>query len=457
MLAKARRVAPLLVLVACRGKVYDGAAATDASPPSAADAVADVQNNDAGGPGAADARGDASAGAPNGTGDAASDVVDADVVDADVMDSHVVGADVDATASSGVTFSAVNAISVAAIGIPQALAIGDVNGDGRMDVVLGNQDPQTYTSNILIFYQASDGTLPSTPVTYTFGWDPLAIADVNGDGRSDILAGSGTSFAVALQAADGTLTPAVSYPVPMAGAQPQYAGWIVTGDFDRNGKTDVVVTSGGPSSSSVFLFAPNATGTLGSPRRFTTLGGAEARVADYNADGLPDLITFGSPGSATAVGVLPLLSPGVFGSAIEANHAAAALGTYFDVGDVTSDGLIDVVSAVSANSPNGRVLVSPQSDGVLAGPSAYDSTDLPGPVRIADVNMDGRNDVVVEHAGWFAAGVYLQKADGTLAPEVLLRSSYGQRVLAVGDVNGDGKPDIVTADQQKLVVFYNEY
>jgi hypothetical protein len=74
---------------------------------------------------------------------------------------------------------------------------------------------------------------------------------------------------------------------------------------------------------------------------------------------------------------------------------------------------------------------------------------------VADVNLDGRKDVVVVHGGWSEVGVYLQKPDGTLAPEVTMPSSYGQAALAVGDVNGDGKPDIVTADQQALVIFYH--
>jgi hypothetical protein len=71
--------------------------------------------------------------------------------------------------------------------------------------------------------------------------------------------------------------------------------------------------------------------------------------------------------------------------------------------------------------------------------------------------MDCRNDVAVQHSGWFGVGVYLQQSDGTLGKEVVLPSVYGSDVLASADFNGDGKPDIAVADQGKLVLFYNTH
>ncbi len=359
-------------------------------------------------------------------------------------------------------FSKMNALDVPAIGLPQAIALGDVNGDGRTDVVVGNlEDPQNLP-NVLVFYQASDGSMSRSPVKYSFDSSPLAIADVNGDGRNDVVTGTVGSIEVALQTGDGTLAAPVSYPLS-DGTLPLGADAIVTGDFNADGKTDVIATSiesfGG--AGSVSLFLQNASGALALPQKFTTLGGESARVADFNGDGLPDLITIASAGSATTIGVLPLASPGVFGEAFEANRRGASLGSisgaYFDVGDVTGDGVLDVVTTVPDNRPDAKVIVSPQLHGFLAAPVRYASADIPGPVCVVDVNMDGRSDVVVQHAGWFAVGVYLQRGDGTLAPEEILSSGYGQSNLAVGDVNGDGKPDIVTADQQKLLIFYNEY
>jgi hypothetical protein len=362
------------------------------------------------------------------------------------------------TFSSVLDFAPMNELDASAIGLPQALALGDLNGDGRTDIVVANLDLQTNRSNILVFLQLGDGSISAMPTASAFGTAPVAVADVNHDGRDDLLAGSGASVVVALQSTDGTLASPVSYSLP---GETDSVDDIVTGNFDSQGWRDVIATSVAPlpGPGLAFLYPQTASGTLGSPQMLVTLGGPSARVADYNGDGLVDLITVGASGSgtdATSVGVLPQVSPGVFGSALEANQSGAALGGDFDVGDVTGDALLDVVTAISANRPASKVLVSTQQDGVLVGPVSYDSLDLPGPVCVVDVNMDGHLDVVVQHPGWFAVGVYLQKSDGTLAPEVTLSSTYGQANLAVGDVNGDGKPDIVTADQQKLVIFYDE-
>lgn len=227
-------------------------------------------------------------------------------------------------AASGVRFGPMNSLMVSNIGLPRGIALGDLNGDGRTDIVVANLEYPANRPDVLVFLQGSDGSFPASPVTYTFGAAPVAVADVNGDGRSDLLAGSSSAIAIALQASDGTLANAVTYALPAA-LRPFLPEDIVTGDFNVDGRTDVVVTC---SAGSVFLYLQDTSGGLASPQTLVTLGGPSAQVGDFNTDGLPDLITVGPSGvgSATSVGVLPLKSPGVFGSALEANHAGASLG-----------------------------------------------------------------------------------------------------------------------------------
>jgi FG-GAP-like repeat len=98
-----------------------------------------------------------------------------------------------------------------------------------------------------------------------------------------------------------------------------------------------------------------------------------------------------------------------------------------------------------------------RGDGTLGPMSELASYDAPAQVELADVNGDGRRDVVVGHSGWYAVGVYLQQADGSLGAEARYPANYGNRnpgSMVVGDVTGDGRPDILVAEavlRQKVV------
>ncbi len=83
--------------------------------------------------------------------------------------------------------------------------------------------------------------------------------------------------------------------------------------------------------------------------------------------------------------------------------------------DINGDGLSDLVVTNDANEPDAGVVVFSQNkSGGLDPAKVYPTYDCPEPVVIADVNSDGRNDIVVAHAGWFALGVLLQNVDGSM-------------------------------------------
>ena len=355
-----------------------------------------------------------------------------------------------------VTFS--NSVSRATGSWPEAVAIGDLNGDGRKDVVMTTSAyaSNTNDNSILIFFQNASGGLDA-PVRYAAGAAAVsvAIADFNGDGRNDIAVGKKSAgIRVFLQDATGGFTNFTDYPTANANL-------ICAGDFNNDGRTDIAGI--GFSSSQVDVFTQTTNGTLAFSAQYTAdyAGFNDLKAGDVNGDGLSDIVvmngqTYGVPNLSVL-----LQTNGGFAPAVPYSLGGNLLTTGVGIGDVTGDGRNDVVVCYGGNRPNSKISVFDQTaGGVLTLSATNDSYDIPEGIVVADMDMDGRSDVVTLHGGWQRAGVYLQNSSGTLNSELLFpipyASSYNPHGLAVGDVNGDGKPDIVIADYNNgLVILYN--
>lgn len=189
-------------------------------------------------------------------------------------------------------------------------------------------------------------------------------------------------------------------------------------------------------------------------------------VADLNGDGKPDIVTANwcmnntSPCPQSSVGVLLNNGDGTFGT----TRSYDSGGIYADgvaVGDLNGDGIPDIVVVNCGNALSNHCIGAGGNAGVLfgngdgtfqpvvsltLGGGGYGAID----VAIADVNLDGKNDIVVagDCASGGCGGVLLGNGDGTFQPEI----SFGSGgliafSLAIGDVNGDGKPDAVVGNQ----------
>ena len=345
---------------------------------------------------------------------------------------------------------------------PEAVAIGDVTGDGRNDVVMTTSfyfdEPNDY--RLWVFAQGADGSL-SAPVSYAtaaaYGNRPesVAIGDLTGDGRADVVLGlSGLGIQVFPQTATGVL------------GAPTFTSTTESlvlrlGHLNGDGRLDVAAL--GWASDTVSVFLNDGSGGLQAPATYPARHGGydDLEVDDVSGDGLDDLVVMSGQSFDANISVLRQLAGGGFGPAAEYRVGTSTLTSGIGVGDVTGDGRNDVVASYGGNKPSSFVAVFAQTaDGVLAAPVSYASYDIPEPVDVADLDLDGRADVVTLHGGWNAAGVYRQRADGTLAAEELstipYASHYNPHGLALGDVNGDGSPDAVLADYNHgLVVLRN--
>jgi hypothetical protein len=349
---------------------------------------------------------------------------------------------------------------------PEAVAIGDVTGDGRNDVVMTTHyyfDPAN-DFRLWVFAQHADGSLAApvsypTAAGYSNGPDSVAIGDVTGDGRADVVLGlTRLGVQVFPQLASGSLGPP-----SMTLTNDSHK--IRLGHLDSDGRLDVAGIPWGTDSDTVSVMLNDGAGGLRAPVVYpvTHDGYDDLEIADVTGDARDDLVVMSGQGSAPNLSVLAQLPGGGFGAAAEYRVPEGTwdLTKGIGVGDVTGDGRKDVVASYGGNKPNAWLAVFAQNAaGTLDGPVSYSSFDIPEPVDVADIDLDGRADVVTLHGGWTDAGVYRQLAGGTLGTEELYpvpyASHYNPHGLAVGDVNGDGSPDVVLADYNHgLVVLRN--
>jgi hypothetical protein len=117
-------------------------------------------------------------------------------------------------------------------------------------------------------------------------------------------------------------------------------------------------------------------------------------------------------------------------------------------GDITGDGLVDIITVLSKNTPDATIVIYTQlSTGGFSSPDYMPTYQVPVNPVLFDMNLDGRLDVIVLNSGYFAYTVHYQQADGSLGPAVTTWIDEVQspftRYNDVGDVTGDGQPDLV--------------
>lgn len=326
-------------------------------------------------------------------------------------------------------------------------AAADLDGDGRQDVV-SMQFGTFGSSSIVTWRQRSDGTLSlpeSIPVSLPCALFGVLPADMNADGRVDLVVSTACGVQVLQREATGSLIQAVALDVGSAASQTQRVRGAA-----RPGLVTLPVVSGPASSVAVArVWRQGADGAWSAPedlvpllREFYGL-----RVADVNGDGLDDLVMWGLLASADEHGLEVRLQrlDGSFGSGTELTMEACSGVADVAVGDVNGDALADLVAVAGNCSGPTRPSVRLQiADGGYAAPVLLDAASYNMErVQLADMDGDGRTDIVALHLS--EVGLYLQQAGGTLAAEVLYTAPNASSPLVVADFNGDGRNDVLTS------------
>lgn len=321
---------------------------------------------------------------------------------------------------------------------PISIAVADVNGDGKPDLVVANYCAANSSfcsdGTVTVLLGNGDGTFQKATVVYGPGTEPIvsmAVADVNNDGKADIIVANGCvnncgnngTVGVLLGNGDGSFQSIVTYGT---GSLVQSTTWVALGDVNGDGKLDLVVTS---NCGAYPVCNPDGYG-----------GGVTVLLG--NGDGtFQEAVDYGTSGSDT---------------------------TFVAIGDVNNDGKADLVISNYCNLGGiGCFPNTGDNDNVLLGSGTgafpqfvtYNAGGF-GEVSVAlgDVNGDGNLDVL--SASQCASsdylcgsgtpgvvGILLGNGDGTLQAVVTYPSGgYASDSIAVADLNGDGRPDLVVSN-----------
>jgi hypothetical protein len=317
---------------------------------------------------------------------------------------------------------------------PRKVVLGDFNGDGKVDLAVVATASQSAPGGVSILLGNGDGTFQPA-VTYSVGAGTfdVAVGDFNGDGKADLVvalfAPGVNQVAVLLGNGDGTFQTPVNYG---AGAGPTA---VVVGDFNQDGKADIAVADAG---GAVGILLGNGDGTF-QPALFTIFGTYPASlvVGDFDGDGKPDLAVADSGGF---LWVLLGNGDGTFQTPVSYQTSGSARS--LAVGDFNGDGKPDI--AVATLGVAADVFLG-AGNGAFQPKVTYAAGVYPQSLTVGDINGDGKLDVaVVNEDGTLS--VLLGSGNGTFAAGQSITVGSYPASIAIGDFNGDGTADLAVAD-----------
>lgn len=340
------------------------------------------------------------------------------------------------------------------------VALGDFNGDGRLDAAVSNSAPLATVNNIEVLLGNGNGTMHGA-FSYdyqgggSFGSSEGTItADVNNDGKPDLIAGDATGR-ITILSNTGNFNFMVVQPTnPVAVGVP---GAIAVGKMTASGNLDIVAAS----RTAISVLPGLGNGTFSTPLAQTIIAGDhKIALGDFNGDGRLDVAftEADAAGTGMSFGVLLGNGDGTFTSPATVFSASGLLNG-IAVADFNRDGNLDIAIAdVHGGFGNGTVdIFLGKGDGTFTSFAAVPVGRYPASIVPVDVNKDGKLDLVVLDTGNGLAGgvsVFLGHGDGNFASAAPYPLTSAGVALAVADINGDGSPDFAVADGTGMANVY---
>lgn len=316
-------------------------------------------------------------------------------------------------------------------GRPTALALGDLNNDGKVDVATASY----HDHNVHVLLGDGTGAL-AVAGTYGAGASPysIAIGDINQDGWQDISTANFGSNNISVLIGTGGGGFASANTVAVAGASP----WAIAAmDLDHNGALDLATTDSATNNISILLGV--GFGAFGTPVSLPVGGSGpvDLVVCDLNSDGNEDLLTSNYYSDDVSV----LYGTGAAAFASPATHAVGQTPYSLAVGDMDGDSRLDIVTA--NNGANSVSLLRSTGPATFATKRDFPLDGGPFLVLVTDITQDSKLDIV--SLLYITRQISMLVGDGTGNFGVLSTYPAGKEPawVAAGDLNGDGNVDMV--------------
>ena len=362
------------------------------------------------------------------------------------------------------------------------VAVGDVDGDGKPDMVV------VTNANISVFLNTSvSGTVSfATKVDFTSGFTgPVfgALGDIDGDGKPDIVTANPSANSVSVRLNTSTVG-SVSFATKVDFASGLTSTSVAIGDLDGDGKPDLAVTNAEASTNNVSVLRNTSTaGSVSFAAKVPFATGSVPRnvaIGDVDGDGKPDLVVANNATSPASTTVSVLRNTSTSGSinvtsfAAKVDFTAGTAPRYVAMGDADGDGKPDLVVA-NTSSNNISVLRNTATSGTINASSfaaAVNFATVSSPISVAIVDVDGDGIPEVAAANGAAAFVSVFQINLSVVPVTLTnvkayqknagvqvewtaqqennidryeveRSQNGQQFIKLGSVEAKGNSSVV--------------
>lgn len=360
--------------------------------------------------------------------------------------------------------------------VPNSVVIADLDNDGKNDIAVAythidNTYPNAGYVGVVLQSPSSAGTFQKS-VDMPIGTNPsiIALGDLDEANGMDLVTANATSNDVSVLLQDTTAGQfAAATNIAANGSTSGTPNDVAVGDLNGDGLADIAVADAYNGNVDILMQDPANHGHFMTPIYLATGNQAiSVAVGDVNGDGLADVVasSYDVYGDNGMVSVF-IQDPANHGSFLtRVDYASGAEPSCVKIADVNGDGKPDLIitnrgpgSNHTGNAGVSVLLQVSSTPGTFAAPVTYATASGAINVAVGDLNGDGKPDLVVANlgGGWTGTVSVLMQDPaqaGVFQSATNYPGVYGPLSVAIGDLNGDGKPDIAVADGNRATIMF---